>query len=229
MSKLSLEKLIERQIHKWQIEQKRKYKNPIRPVITLSRLPGAKGGNLARKIASDLQIDTYDQQIVEEISANSNVSRTIVESLDEQDRAVLDEWIGALGEDYMSSYDYLNQLTKVICAIGAHGYSIIIGRGANHILPKEVSLRILVVAPLDIRINNIMRQFGVAEKDAVRNIMMVESERRAFIRKYFQADLTDLNNYDLVINTENTDLDLAALIVKEVFNSRHWYNYGMSR
>lgn len=228
-AKPSLEKIIENQIRKWEIEQRKKYKNPIRPVITLSRLPGALGGDLARKIAADLQIDVYDQQIVEEIAHNANVSRKIVESLDEQDRSVLDDWITALGEDHMWSYEYLGQLSKVICAIGTHGYSLIIGRGASYILPKEVSLRVLVVAPLENRINNVMRKYGVTDKDARRNVMRAEAERRAFIRKYFQADLTEPSNYDLAINTENTDVELAARIVKEMFNSRHWYDYGIGK
>ncbi|MEN6466439.1 MAG: cytidylate kinase-like family protein [Syntrophaceae bacterium] len=227
--KPSLENMIEKQIRKWEIEQRKKYKNPIRPVITLSRLPGALGGDLARKIAKDLQIDIYDQEIVEEIARNTNVSRKIVESLDEQDRSVLDDWISALGEDHMWAYEYLGQLTKVICAIGTHGYSLIIGRGAGYILPREVSLRVLVVAPLEIRINNVMRKYGASEKDARRNVMRAEAERRAFIRKYFQADLTEPANYDLAINTENTDVEIAARIIKEMFNSRHWYDYGMSK
>jgi cytidylate kinase len=227
--KPSLEKIIEKQIGKWEIEQRKKYKNPIRPVITLSRLPGALGGDLARKVAADLRIDIYDQEIIEEIARNSNVSRRIVESLDEQDRSVLDDWISALGEDHMWSYEYLGELSKVICAIGTHGYSIIIGRGASYILPREVSLRVLVVAPLEVRVNNVMRKHGVDEKDALRNIMRADAERRAFIRKYFQADLTEPVNYDLVINTENLDLDQAAHLIKETFNSRHWYDYGLGK
>ena len=190
---------------------------------------GAMGGNLARKLAAELQIDIYDQEIVEEIAQNANVSSKIVESLDEQDRSILDDWISALGEDHMWSYDYLSQLTKVICAIGTHGYSIIVGRGASYILPKEVSLRVLVVAPLETRVNSVMHKYGVTEKDARRNVMRADAERKAFIHKYFQADLMDPTNYDLVINTENTDVDLAVRIIKEIFNSRHWYDYGISK
>ena len=225
----SFEKKIEEQVKRWQLEQKKRYKNPIRPVITLSRLPGALGSDLARKLSNELKIDLYDHEIVDKIAENANISRQIVESLDEQDRSALDDWIRALGEDHMWSYDYLNQLTKVICAIGTHGYSIIIGRGASYILPREVSLRVLVVAPLENRIKNIMKKYGIPEKDARRNILRADADRKAFIHKYFQADLTDPVNYDLVINTENTDLELAARIVKEVFNSRHWYDYGISK
>jgi cytidylate kinase len=224
-----LENIIEEQIRRWQIEQRKEYKNPIRPVITMSRLPGAMGNDLAHKLAADLKIDLYDHEIVEEIAQNASVSQRIVESLDEQDRSVLDDWISALGEDHMWSYDYLSRLTKVICAIGTHGHSIIIGRGASYVLPKEVSLRVLVVAPLEVRVGNVMRKYGASEKDAKRNIMRSEAERRAFIRKYFHADFTEPTNYDLVVNTENIDMNLSARIIKEVFNSRHWYDYGISK
>ena len=226
-TKPTFEKIIEDQIHKWQIEQRKKYKNPLRPVITLSRLPGAFGGMLAKKLSQDLSIDLFDQEIVEQISSNAHISKRIVETLDEQDRTIFNDWIAALGEDHMWSYEYLQQLTSVITAIGAHGYAVIVGRGASFILPKEVSLRVLVTAPLDKRVRNIMETYSVPEAEARRNVMRVESERKAFIRQYFHADLIDSVNYDVVINTENIDVDIAAAAIKEIFNSRQWYNYSM--
>ncbi|MCK7504669.1 MAG: cytidylate kinase-like family protein [Desulfobacterales bacterium] len=100
------------------------------------------------------------------------------------------------------------------------------GSGASYILPKEVCLRLLVVAPLEARIQNVMRTYKVADKEARRRVIRTEADRRAFIRKYFQADMMDPINYDLVINTEHIDIDLAARIVKETFNSRQWYDYS---
>ena len=228
MEQHSLERIVEKQIHKWQTEQKRKYKNPIRPVITISRLPGALAGNLARKLSQTLGVDFYDQEIVDGIAQNAKVNRRIVESLDEQDLSIFDEWIAAMGE-HLWAYEYLEQLTRVITAIGTHGYAVILGRGAGYILPKEVILRILVVAPQEKRISNYMEAHKIPEKEARRDVLKIESDRKAFIRKYFQADLVDPTNYDLVINTENIDVDLAAQITGEVFNSRHWYNYEMKK
>jgi cytidylate kinase len=224
----SFEALIEEQIHKWQIEQGKKYKNPLRPVITLSRLPGAYGGQIAKKLSEDLNIDLFDQEIVEKISQNAHISKRIVETLDDQDRSIFDEWIAALGEDHMWSYEYLQQLTSVIAAIGAHGYAVIVGRGAGFMLPKTVCLRVLITAPLEKRVRNIMKLFSVSEAEARRNVMKVESERRAFIRQYFHADLTDPANYDVVINTENIDVDAATATVRELFNARNWYHFNFS-
>jgi cytidylate kinase len=71
-----------------------------------------------------------------------------------------------------------------------------------------------------------MRTYKVTDKEARRQVMRTEADRKAFIRKYFQADMMDPVNYDMVINTENIDIDLAARIVKETFNSRQWYDYS---
>ena len=100
-------------------------------------------------------------------------------------------------------------------------------RGAGFILPKTVSLRVLVTAPLEIRIRNIVKTFSVSETEARRNVMKVESERKAFIRQYFHTELTDPINYDVVINMENIDVDAAAATVKEMFNARNWYHFHM--
>lgn len=223
----SFDKIIEEQIKRWQIDQKKKYKNPIRPVITISRLPGAMGSKLAQKLAKELDIDLFDHEIVEQIATSANRSKQIVESLDEQDRSILNDWIDALGEDHMWSYQYLDHLTRVVCAIGAHGYAVIVGRGASYILPKNVCLRLLVVAPLEKRIQNVMVQYKVTEREARRQVMRTDADRKAFIQKYFHADLLDPVNYDLVINTENVDLELAARLVKDTFNTRHWYDYSL--
>ncbi len=227
--KRSLDKIIEEQIVRWQVDQKKKYKKPIRPVITLSRVPGAGGSVLSQRLAQDLKIDLFDQKIVEEIAKSSKVSEKVVQTLDEQDRSILDDWIRMLGEGYLWSYEYLKHLTKVVGTIGAHGHALILGRGASFILPQEVSLRVLVLAPLQTRIDNVMRGYGASASEAKRRVLRTESDRRAFVRKYFNADMTDPLNYDLVINTKNLSIDAAVKIVEEAFNSREWYNYNVRK
>ncbi|MCX7817315.1 MAG: cytidylate kinase-like family protein [Syntrophales bacterium] len=225
----SLEKIVEEQVKRWQVEQKKKYKKPIRPVITMSRLPGAGAQNIAKLLVEDLKIDFFDSEIVEMIAKNAQVSEKIVRTLDEQDRSIFDEWIHALSERHLWSDEYFDQLTRVVNSIGTHGYALIMGRGASFILPKEVCLRVLVVAPLSVRIENVMRKYNVSEAEARREVLRTEANRRAFIRKYFNAEMTEPTNYDLVVNTENLQLDAAVKVIKEAYNSRQWYNYNLRK
>jgi hypothetical protein len=81
--------LVEEQINKWQSNRKRKYKKPIRPVITISRLPGCNAWNIAKQISEALEIDFFDQEIVDEIARNADVNRRVIETLDEQDNSIV--------------------------------------------------------------------------------------------------------------------------------------------
>ncbi|MFZ1981241.1 MAG: cytidylate kinase-like family protein [Smithella sp.] len=225
----TLDKLVEEQITRWQSNRKRKYKKPIRPVITISRLPGCDAWNLAKQLSEDLEIDFFDQEIVDQIAKNADVSRRVVETVDEQDNSIVLDWLSTLtAERHLWPNEYLDQLTRLIGTIGAHGHAVILGRGASYILPKEICLRVLVVAPLEIRIRNVGETYKVSEKVARQNVMGKESERLAFIRRYFHADMLSPVNYDLVFNMEMCEKDAVVEMIKAAYNTRKWYKYSMS-
>jgi cytidylate kinase len=102
---------------------------------------------------------------------------------------------------------------KVIGTIGNHGRAVIVGRGANFVLPHEKRFAVRIVGPQPWRIKNVAKEFGLSEQDAKRRVMRTESDRRAFIRKYFNADIEDATNYDLVINTATLNVDDAVNVV----------------
>jgi len=225
-----MEKIIANQVKKWELNSKKKYKKPIRPVITISRLPGSGANTLAKQLSEDLKIDLFDNEIVEAVAKSARVSETVVSSLDEQDRSILDDWIGALeGKRHLWPDEYIMHLTKVVGAIGAHGHAVIVGRGAGYILPNEVCLRLLIVAPMEVRISNVAHAYKVTRGEAEQQIMKTEKERKSFIKKYFHADLSDPTNYDLTLNTAHFTAEAAAEVVKEAFNSRPWYDYSIKK
>ena len=225
-----MEKIIANQVKKWELNAKKKYKKPIRPVITISRLPGSGANTLAKQLSDDLKIDLFDNEIVEAVAKSARVSETVVSSLDEQDRSILDDWIGVLeAKRHLWPDEYIMHLTKVLGAIAAHGHAVIVGRGAGYILPNEVCLRLLIVAPMDVRISNVVHAYKVTRGEAEQQIMKTEKERKSFIKKYFHADLSDPTNYDLTLNTAHFTAEAATEIVKEAFNSRPWYDYSIKK
>ncbi|MFA5179988.1 MAG: cytidylate kinase-like family protein [Syntrophales bacterium] len=225
-----VEQIIATQVKKWQLDKKKKYKKPVRPVITISRLPGSGANTLAKQLSEDLSIDLFDNEIVEEIAKSAHVSEAVIATLDEQDRDILDDWIGAIEKKrHLWPDEFILHLTKVVGAIAAHGHAVIVGRGAGYLLSSEICLRLLIVAPMDVRISNVMHAYDVTSKEAENRIMKTEKDRRAFVKNYFHADLTDPINYDLTLNTAHYNVEAASRIVKEAFNSRPWYDYSMSK
>jgi len=81
------------------------------------------------------------------------------------------------------------------------GGAIIVGRGAHLILGQGEALRVLVVAPLDVRVATVMKRDEISERDARRQIQAVEADRKAFLMKHFHTDFDDPVHFDLVVNT----------------------------
>jgi cytidylate kinase len=74
------------------------------------------------------------------------------------------------------------------------------------------------VAPQAWQINNVAKEFDISAEDAKRRVMRTESNRRAFIRKYVNADITEPTNYDLVINTATLNVDDAVKVISSALH-----------
>ena len=162
--------------------------------------------------------EVFYQEVLHEIANRAEVSEQMLATLDERGLSILEDWISSLVYDrHLWPDEYLKHLMNVIGTIGKHGGAVIVGRGANFILPPEQRFRVRITAPQKLRIQNVAHDFNLSEDEAKRRIIKTESNRKAFIRKYFNTDIADPNNYDLVINTATlsisnvTDVVAAAL------------------
>jgi cytidylate kinase len=134
--------------------------------------------------------------------------------LDEKGHSVLEDWISSLVyERYLWPDQYLQHLMKVIGTIAKHGRAVIVGRGANFILPPGRQFRVRVTAPQKLRIERVAREFNIPQDEAKRRVIRTESERKAFIRKYFNSDIADPVNYDLTLNSEILSIDHAVNLI----------------
>jgi cytidylate kinase len=208
----SVQQIIEGQMQRWQLMKTDKVKKKQGvTTITISREPGSGGRIMAKKLAGKLGFEVFHQEVLLEIARRADVSEKLLATLDEKGLTVLEDCISSLVYDrHLWPDEYLKHLMKVIGAIGEHGRAIIVGRGANFVIPPENRFRLRIVSPQNVRIANVARTFDVTAEDAKRRIIRTESDRRAFVRKYFNADIADPVNYDFVINTGALEIDKAV-------------------
>jgi cytidylate kinase len=212
MTSKTLERIIDDQVRKWEMEraQERAKKNAL-PVITICREPGSRGTLVAKGIAERLGLDLFDREIIDQMVLSAQMSTRLIETLDERALSVMQDWISTLiFEKHLWPDQYLRHLMKIIGAIGKHGRAVIVGRGANFILPPNDKLRIRIVAPFETRVFNVARDFGVAVSEARRWVLRTESNRRSFIHTYFHTNIADPLNYDLVLNTGKLGIEEAV-------------------
>ena len=214
---MNIDRLIEEQVKKWEISKKRR-KNKEEsslPVITIEREPGSIVTELVQQLSRELKLDIIDARIINEVAKSVRMSEKVVSYLDEKTHSMLDNWVQYLGRTrFLLADQYMHHLTKVIITIGEQGGAIIIGRGANLILPPEETLRVRFIAPMEVTISNIMREFSLTKDDAKRQILLKEGERRDSVRRNFKVDIEDPANYDLIINTEFLRTENIVGIIK---------------
>lgn len=217
----SIQQIVEEQAYRWQRANiEFKPEQPRMPVITISREPGSGGKLVAQEVAKRLGFDLFHQEVIHEIAKSSQISSQLIKTLDEKGLNVLEESIATLvHQRHLWPDEYLKQLMKVIATIGKHGQAVIIGRGANFILPPENRFRVRIAAPRKFRAQHVANQYKISMDEALRRIIRTDSDRKAFIRKYFNADIADPLNYDIILNTGSMEIRDAATAICAVFES----------
>ncbi len=182
-------------------------------VITISRQAGAGGSEIARVLSQKTKMDLMAGQIIQRVAESSKASAKVIETLDEKSVSAMESWVKSIfSSSRPSASEYLGHLSRVIATIGKHGNAIIVGRGANYILPPETTFRVKIIAPLEYRIESMMRIRSLPREEAKKYIEKRDADRIAFVRTYFETDWLEVNplSFDLVINTEKVGIDGAV-------------------
>lgn len=216
--KAIMDKMVQQQLDKWRKLLDKALKHGIEiekykggPVITISREPGSGGSEIARRLAKALDMDLIGAQIIQHVADSAKLSRKVIESLDEKEVTFRDTLLSSLFGEYRPwPGEYLQHLTRVIGTIGVFGNVIIVGRGANHVLPPEKAFNVRIIAPLEYRIKYFMEDRGYTRSEAEQYVIKTENNRKAFVRKFFNADVADPKHYDIVINTGGMTLEAAT-------------------
>ncbi len=221
MKTRSTHQIVEEQVKRWQqMHTEAKKESKLIPVVTISREPGSGGRLVAKQLAEELGYSLFHQELIQEIAESAQVSRMLMETLDERGLSMLEDWISAAILDrHLWPDEYLRHLLKVFGTIAKHGRAVIVGRGANYVIPRQNRFSVRIVAPFNIRVQNVAREFGQTEAESRRRVIRTESDRKAFIRKYFNADVTDPLQYDLVINTEAISISNAVKAIRSAMSA----------
>lgn len=210
---LSVEKFIteQQETSKKKIPAARLKKSASIPVITVCMEPGSGGRLIASEIAERLNFQLFDKNILVTMANTATVESSSLDDIEQQRPSGIQDFITSLVDNnYVFTGDYVSFLKQEVEIIGKIGRGVIVGRGANFILPPKDRFSIRVIAPLDIRIRNISFKHGVSLAEAKKRIRNREQRRRTFVRETFHEDIADVMHYDLIINTARMDLDTAV-------------------
>ncbi len=189
---------------------------PHGPTIVISRQLASGGKLVAEKLAQKLGYTLWDKNLVDAVANDAYVSRRIVEAFDEHTVSDIEQLARIFaGQPDAGGFLYKRHLARALLSISKHGDAVIVGRGANFILPDALSVR--VIASEDLRVRNLVEFEGLTQDEACHRIRASDRDRAAFIKSVYGKDINEPLAYDLMavadcFGTEGiADLVIAAL------------------
>jgi cytidylate kinase len=197
-----------------QVEQQHHCKgNTLINIVTIEREYGCGGGEIARKTADRLGWKLWDELLTCEIARLSNCKQSEVQSREERldplyyrlFKSILrGSFEGSLNVHRLKLLDadsILRITQQVVQKAASEGNCVIVGRGSQHFLRhRNDTLRIFLYAPREAKIRRLIAEGG-SEKDAKEAVDVVDSERAAFVEKYFHMQWPDRSVYHAMLNT----------------------------
>src|SRR5262245_16420774 len=166
-------------------------------IITISRLTGSGGREIATAVAEALKFQLIDRPAVEAIIDRQFPVRTEQLLRLKKDRKVFDD-----------------MMRSAIAEVAATRDVVVLGSGAQFLFGKVAgSLHVQVVAPLPYRIARVMRLAQIGKDSAERLIEERDQEKETFIRALYASNWRDPVHYDLVLNIDHFSNDMAVEII----------------
>lgn len=213
-------RLIEKSARRFEHDLLTRRHQPLSPpprVITLSKQRGSGEGAILGILTEKLGWPLWDREILDVMASQSKLryQARMFEALDEKTQSrIIDMADSLLGS--VDEHVYLHLLTKAILTIGEHD-AIILGRGANLLLPH--ALKICIVAPFASRVKRVMEHEGGSEVAARKIVADADRHRETFLQDMAhrlgrgRSPAEREAEYDLVINTDAFGVETSASMI----------------
>ncbi len=192
-------------------------------VITIARGFGSGGRTIGKLLAQKLDLDYYNDDLIKLASEESGINLELFGKADERVKTNLfkkykrsyGEWTIPPDSDMFVSDDNLfNYQAKIIRQLADKGNCVIIGRCADYILKdREGVARILVYADEPTCISRVTELYGMKKNEAIKKIETLDKARANYYKYYTGREWSDVDNYDLCLNTSGISFEKAVDII----------------
>jgi cytidylate kinase len=178
-------------------------------IITVSRLVGSYGDDIAAKVAEKMGLEFVGRTGLHELAMSCDLEYREACTLYETEHGP--SFFERLFFDRPSHKSLFEALTY---EQASRGNVVLVGRGAQivlHDLPGVFCVG--VIASRINRVQRIMQKLGITLEEAEYYVDKYDTERISLIKTVFDRDPTDLMLYNLLINTDHYTIENAADII----------------
>ena len=186
-------------------------------VITIARMYGSGGDAVGAEVARRLGCPCYNRQLIDQTAQQMGYSADFVAQNEQTlstsrlwEMIFADSGIPASMNPSKEDAIYVSQ-SRTIRGLAHKSPCVIIGRLGNWILRDDPHvLRVFIMSGRDFAVKQLADKLHLSATDAARKIEQVNTGRANHYWHYTGKQWTDINGYDLIINTERTGIDGAV-------------------
>ncbi len=203
------------------------------PILTVSRLYGSGGSEVAARAAKLLGWSLLDNAVVDAVAVRMGVSVSEVRDREERVPSLVErltsamamgtqEWISPIAGAKQPTDEQLIEVTRhIIEEAIARGPLVVVGRGAQEMLAaREDALHVFCYAPRKALIARTMTREGVNGEEAARLVDNTNKERDQWVRLHWERDRRAHENYDLSVNTHTLGIEGSAQLIVDAAKGR---------
>ena len=178
-------------------------------IITVSHAAFSGGSAIAEKVASALNYRCVDREVLMEASRRYGIPEAKYAEVLETEGRWWERWLESLRL-------YRITLQAAMCEVAQGGKLVYYGRAGQELFPgvRHV-LKVMIVAPIDHRVQLIRARKGLDEESARQFLKDVDRVRSRRLRALFNVDWQDPVGYDLVLNASRMSTETAAHVIAE--------------
>lgn len=202
-------------------------------ILTLSRLYGSGGSEVAALVAKNLGWSLLDNAVVDAVAARMGLSVAEVRDREERVPSLVErltsamamgsqEWASPMLAAKRPTDEQLIEVTRhIIEEAIVRGPVVVVGRGAQAMLAeRDDALHVFCYAPRKALIARTMQREGVSAEEATHLVDSTNKERDQWVRLHWERDRSAHENYDLSVNTERLGIEGSAQLIESAARMR---------
>ena len=188
-------------------------------VITISREFGSGGRTIGKRVAEELKIPCYDNELLMEIAKESGFQENYVQEAGEYASGGFLSNVFSHQGSSPNNVDYLWQIQyRIISELAEKSPCVIVGRCADYILQDKADcLKVFIHADIAFRAERIVKVYGEREESPEQRIRDKDKRRAAYHRFYTDMKWGHAQNYDLTLNSGTLGIDRCVEIIKGIY------------
>lgn len=190
-------------------------------IIAIGRQFGSGGSTIARKLAERLGVPCYDEEILQQMAAESGFAPEFLK--EQTELAASRNWIGhALYAGMFTGNSYQDDLwnlqNKIIKELAEKGPAVFVGFCAEYILRNHDNcLRAFIYADPDWRAQRIVERFGETEVAPEKRIKDKDRRRANYYQYYTDLKWGEAKNYHISLNSGTMGIDQCVDILERLY------------